>query len=66
MFPTLDADGALSMAPYRIDEIHNEPWHVAKVEPGGGVRDPHASWAGSTSRFSATARSTCSTRGPWR
>jgi len=40
MFPALDADGALSMAPYRIDEIHNEPWHVAKVEPGGGMRGP--------------------------
>jgi CubicO group peptidase (beta-lactamase class C family) len=40
MFPTLDADGALSMAPYRIDEIHNEPWHIAKVEPGGGTRGP--------------------------
>jgi len=40
MMPTLDGDGALSMAPYRIDETHNEPWHVAKVEPGGGMRGP--------------------------
>ncbi len=40
MFPVLDPDGALSMAPYRIDAIHNEPWHVAKVEPGGGMRGP--------------------------
>ena len=40
MFPRLDEDGALSMAPYRIDEIHNAPWHVAKVEPGGGMRGP--------------------------
>jgi CubicO group peptidase (beta-lactamase class C family) len=40
MFPTLDSDGALSMAPYRVDEIHNETWHVAKVEPGGGTRGP--------------------------
>jgi CubicO group peptidase (beta-lactamase class C family) len=40
MFPALDPDGALSMAPYRVDEIHNEPWHVAKVEPGGGTRGP--------------------------
>jgi CubicO group peptidase (beta-lactamase class C family) len=40
MFPVVDADGGLSMRPYRIDEIHNEPWHVAKVEPGGGARGP--------------------------
>ncbi len=33
-------DGALEMVPYRVDEIHNEPWHVAKVEPGGGMRGP--------------------------
>jgi len=37
--PVIDADG-LRMVPYRIDEIHNEPWHVAKVEPGGGTRGP--------------------------
>ena len=40
MFPVLDDDGALSMAPYRIDRIHNEPWHIAKVEPGAGTRGP--------------------------
>src|SRR5204862_3483474 len=28
------------MAPYRIDRYHNEPWHIAKVEPGGGMRGP--------------------------
>ncbi len=33
-------DGALQMVPYKIDRIHNEPWHVAKVEPGGGIRGP--------------------------
>jgi CubicO group peptidase (beta-lactamase class C family) len=33
-------DGALQMLPYRIDETHNEPWHIAKVEPGGGMRGP--------------------------
>lgn len=38
--PVVDPDGALSMKPYRIDRIHNEPWHVAKVEPGGGMRGP--------------------------
>ena len=37
--PVSDADG-FRMAPYRVDEIHNQPWHVAKVEPGGGVRGP--------------------------
>jgi len=37
--PVADADG-FRMAPYRVDEIHNEPWHVAKVEPGGGMRGP--------------------------
>jgi CubicO group peptidase (beta-lactamase class C family) len=40
MFPVIDGDGALSMRPYRIDAIHNEPWHIAKVEPGGGARGP--------------------------
>jgi CubicO group peptidase (beta-lactamase class C family) len=30
----------LRMVPYRIDRIHNEPWHIAKVEPGGGMRGP--------------------------
>jgi len=33
-------DSALQMVPYRIDEMHNEPWHIAKVEPGGGMRGP--------------------------
>jgi len=37
--PVTDEDG-FRMAPYRVDEIHNEPWHVAKVEPGGGMRGP--------------------------
>ena len=37
--PVVDEDG-FRMAPYRVDEIHNEPWHVAKVEPGGGMRGP--------------------------
>lgn len=38
--PKVDADGTLQMVPYRIDRIHNEPWHIAKVEPGGGMRGP--------------------------
>src|SRR5581483_853934 len=29
--PKLDAEGGLSMVPYRIDKVHNEPWHIAKV-----------------------------------
>jgi CubicO group peptidase (beta-lactamase class C family) len=33
-------DGGLEMVPYRVDELHNLPWHVAKVEPGGGMRGP--------------------------
>jgi CubicO group peptidase (beta-lactamase class C family) len=40
MFPVIDSDGALSMRPYRVDRTHNEPWHIAKVEPGGGMRGP--------------------------
>jgi CubicO group peptidase (beta-lactamase class C family) len=40
LFPSIDADGAFSMVEYRIDEVHNEPWHVAKVEPAGGMRGP--------------------------
>ncbi len=39
-WPTRDADGGVTMVPYRIDEVHNEPWHIAKVEPGGGMRGP--------------------------
>ena len=38
--PVVDDEGALSMVPYRIDNVHNEPWHIAKVEPGGGMRGP--------------------------
>jgi CubicO group peptidase (beta-lactamase class C family) len=38
--PVIDGDGALSMVPYRIDEVHNQAWHVAKIEPGGGMRGP--------------------------
>lgn len=38
--PNFDKDGNLYMAEYRIDRIHNEPWHIAKVEPGGGMRGP--------------------------
>lgn len=37
--PVIDHEG-LRMAPYRVDKIHNEPWHIAKVEPGGGARGP--------------------------
>jgi CubicO group peptidase (beta-lactamase class C family) len=33
-------DSGLRMVPYHIERIHNEPWHVAKVEPGGGMRGP--------------------------
>jgi len=33
-------DSGLRMVPYHIEEIHNQPWHVAKVEPGGGMRGP--------------------------
>jgi CubicO group peptidase (beta-lactamase class C family) len=38
--PKVDPDGTLQMVPYRIDRVHNEPWHIAKVEPGGGMRGP--------------------------
>jgi CubicO group peptidase (beta-lactamase class C family) len=38
--PKFEADGTMQMVPYRIDRVHNEPWHVAKVEPGGGMRGP--------------------------
>lgn len=33
-------DGTVRMVPYHVEEIHNEPWHIAKVEPGGGMRGP--------------------------
>jgi CubicO group peptidase (beta-lactamase class C family) len=38
--PVRGEDGSFTMVPYRIDRTHNEPWHVAKVEPGGGMRGP--------------------------
>jgi CubicO group peptidase (beta-lactamase class C family) len=38
--PVRAEDGGFRMVPYRIDRIHTEPWHVAKVEPGGGMRGP--------------------------
>jgi len=40
MLPKVDAGGGVRMVPYRIDEVHNQPWHIAKVEPGGGMRGP--------------------------
>ena len=39
-FPVVEDDGGLRMVPYRIDELHNQPWHVAKVEPGASMRGP--------------------------
>lgn len=33
-------DGAWEMREYRIERTHNETWHRAKVEPGGGGRGP--------------------------
>jgi CubicO group peptidase (beta-lactamase class C family) len=37
VMPVVD-DGGLRMVPYKVDEHHNEPYFVAKVEPGGGMR----------------------------
>jgi CubicO group peptidase (beta-lactamase class C family) len=45
--PTRDQDGGVSMVPYKVDQWHNEAWHIAKVEPGGGMRGP----AGELGRF---------------
>lgn len=41
-FPIPTRDGGIRMRPYHIEEIHNEAWHMAKVEPGGGFRGPAA------------------------
>jgi CubicO group peptidase (beta-lactamase class C family) len=38
-YPSL-VEGGIQMVPWRIDEVHNQPWHMAKVEPGGGMRGP--------------------------
>jgi CubicO group peptidase (beta-lactamase class C family) len=40
VMPVVDDEGALQMVPYKVDEVHNEPGFVAKVEPGGGTRAP--------------------------
>jgi CubicO group peptidase (beta-lactamase class C family) len=39
-FPSIDAEGNFYMAPYHIERVHNEPWHIAKVEPAAGMRGP--------------------------
>ncbi|MBW3574615.1 MAG: beta-lactamase family protein [Actinobacteria bacterium] len=33
-------DGALCMRPYHIEQIHDQPWHRAKVQPGAAGRGP--------------------------
>jgi CubicO group peptidase (beta-lactamase class C family) len=38
--PVIDANGGLQMVPYKVEQFHNEPYFVAKVEPGGGMRGP--------------------------
>ncbi|MEX0663905.1 MAG: serine hydrolase domain-containing protein [Acidimicrobiia bacterium] len=38
--PSVDDDGNFYMAPYHIERVHNEAWHIAKVEPAGGMRGP--------------------------
>jgi CubicO group peptidase (beta-lactamase class C family) len=40
VLPVVDEDGGVRMVPYRIDQYHNEPHFIAKVEPGGGMRGP--------------------------
>lgn len=40
VLPVVDADGSVRMVPYKVDEYHNEPYFIAKVEPGGGLRAP--------------------------
>lgn len=39
-FPVPTSEGGIRMRPYHVEEIHNEAWHIAKVEPGGGFRGP--------------------------
>lgn len=39
MMPVME-DGAVCMRPYHIENIHDQPWHRAKVEPGAGGRGP--------------------------
>jgi CubicO group peptidase (beta-lactamase class C family) len=38
--PRSNPGGGVRLVPYYIDRYHNEPWHVAKVEPAGGMRGP--------------------------
>lgn len=35
-------DGALCMRPYHIEDVHDQPWHRVKVQPGGAGRGPAA------------------------
>lgn len=39
-FPKVEPDGGMRMVPYHVDRVHNEGWHIAKLEPGGGARGP--------------------------
>jgi CubicO group peptidase (beta-lactamase class C family) len=40
VMPVVDDEGGLQMVPYKVDDVHNEPGFVTKVEPGGGTRAP--------------------------
>jgi CubicO group peptidase (beta-lactamase class C family) len=35
-----EVDGTLRMSEYHVEKVHNERWHRAKVDPGGGARGP--------------------------
>lgn len=39
-FPVPTPDGGIRMRSYHVEEVHNQAWHIAKVEPGGGCRGP--------------------------
>ena len=38
--PVVDDDGASEHGAVPHRTVHNEPWHIAKVEPAGGMRGP--------------------------
>lgn len=38
--PVPQADGGMRMVPYHAEEVNNQDWNIAKVEPGAGMRGP--------------------------
>ena len=54
------------MVPYRIDELHNEPWHIAKVGAGRVMRGPARELGRFYESLLGFGPTACSSRAPSR